>query len=269
MAPHPQRLTVTRRAWPLARPLMTAHGVETTVDIVVAEISDVESRGRGEGVPLRRYGETIDSVVAALDAMKGAVFSGLDRDALQHALPPGAARNALDCAFWDIDAKRAYCSVAELAGLGAVPPLIDCSVSLIEQPLPAEADDALAQLAHPIPLCADESCRTLADLDRLDGKYAVINIKLDKAGGLTKALALAAEAKRRGLRIMVGGVISTSLGIAPALLVAQQAEIIDLDGPLRLALDRGAGLQYDGSTIQPANPQLWGGTWLILEYVSE
>jgi L-alanine-DL-glutamate epimerase-like enolase superfamily enzyme len=310
---------------------MTAHGVETTADVVVAEISDVESRGRGEGVPLRRFGESMDSVVAALDAMKGAIASGLDRDALQHALPPGAARNALDCAFWDMDAKRAYRSVAELAGLGAVPSLvtaftvafdtpdkmaeqaaanrtrpllklellgdgdvervravrqaapaarlivdanerwnaaqlseympmlIDCRVALIEQPLPADADDALARLEHPIPLCADESCRTLADLDRLDGKYQAINIKLDKAGGLTEALALVAEAKRRGLRIMVGGVISTSLGIAPALLVAQQAEIVDLDGPLRLASDRGAGLRYDGSTILPADPKLWGG----------
>ncbi len=331
MAPHPQRLTVTRRAWPLARPLMTAHGVKTTVDIVVAEISDVESRGRGECVPLRRYGESIDSVVAALDAMKGAVFSGLNRDTLQHAMPPGAARNALDCAFWDIDAKRAYRSVAELAGLGAVPPLmtaftldfdtpdkmaeqaaanrtrpllkleflgdgdvervravrqaapaarlivdanegwneaqlreympmlIDLRVALIEQPLPADADDALAGLEHPIPLCADESCRTCADLDRLDGKYAAINIKLDKAGGLTEALALVEAAKRRGLRIMVGGVISTSLGIAPALLVAQLAEILDLDGPLHLALDRGAGLRYDGSTIRAPDPKLWGG----------
>jgi L-alanine-DL-glutamate epimerase-like enolase superfamily enzyme len=331
MAPHPQRLTVTRRAWPLARPIMTALGVETTVDAVVAEISDVESRGRGECVPLRRYGESIDSVVAALEAMKGAVFSGLNRDSLQHALPPGAARNALDCAFWDIDAKRAYCSVTELAGLGAASPLmtaftvafdtpdkmaelaaanrtrpllklelggdgdvervravrqaapatrlivdaqeswseaqlgeylpmlIDLRVALIEQPLPSDADDALARMAHAIPLCADESCRTLADLDRLDGKYEAINIKLDKVGGLTEALALAAEAKRRGLRIMVGGVISTSLGIAPALLVAQQADIVDLDGPLRLALDRGAGLRYDGSTIGPADPKLWGG----------
>jgi len=310
---------------------MTAHGVKTTVDVVVAEISDVESRGRGEGVPLQRYGESIDSVVAALDAMKGAVFSGLDRDALQHALPPGAARNALDCAFWDIDAKRAYRSVAELAGLGAVMPLmtaftlafdtpdkmaelaaasrtrpllklelggdgdvervravrqaapaarlivdaneswneaqlseympmlVDLRVALIEQPLPADADDALTRLQLPIPLCADESCRTLADLDRLDGKYAAINIKLDKAGGLTEALALAAEAQRRGLRIMVGGAISSSLGIAPALLVAQQAEIIDLDGPLRLAVDRGARLRYDGSTIHPPDPNLWGG----------
>ncbi len=310
---------------------MTAHGVETTVDVVVAEISDVELRGRGEGVPLRRYGESMDSVVAALDAMKGAIASGLDRDALQHALPPGAARNALDCAFWDMDAKRAYRSVAELAGLGAVPPLvtaftiafdtpdkmaeqaaanrtrpllkleilgdgdvervravrqaapaarlivdaneswteaqlveympllIDCRIALIEQPLPADADDALARLELPIPQCADESCRTLADLDRLDGKYAAINIKLDKAGGLTEALALTAEAKRRGLRIMVGGGVGTSLGIAPALLVAQHAEIVDLDGPLRLASDRAAGLRYDGSTILPADSKLWGG----------
>jgi L-alanine-DL-glutamate epimerase-like enolase superfamily enzyme len=314
---------------------MTADGVGTTVEVVVAEISDTDSRGRGEGVPLRRFGESIDSVVAALEAMKGAVFSGLNRDTLQHAMPPGAARNALDCAFWDIDAKRAYRSVAELAGLGpgvgVVPPvmtaftvafdtpdkmaelaaanrtrpllrlelggdhdvervqavrqaapaarlivdaneswneaqlrdympmLVDLRVALIEQPLPADADGALARLAHPIPLCADESCQARADLDRLDGKYEAINIKLDKAGGLTEALALAAEAKRLGLRIMVGGVISTSLGIAPALLLAQLAEIVDLDGPLRLALDRGAGLRYDGSTIHPADPKLWGG----------
>ena len=331
MAPHPQRLTVTRRGWPLARPWITADGIKTTVDVVVAEMSDVDSRGRGEGVPLRRFGESIDSVVADLEAMKGAISSGLNRDTLQSAMPPGAARNALDCAFWDMDAKRAYCSVADLAGLGVatpvvtaftldfdtpdkmaeqasanrsrpllrlelggdgviervravrqaapaarlivdanegwnerqlrefMPALIDCRVGLIEQPLPAGADDALARLASPIPICADESCRTVADLDRLDGKYAAVNIKLGKVGGLTEALALAAEAKRRGLRIMVGGGIGTSLGVAPALLVAQQAEIVDLDGPLRLALDRGAGLRYDGSTIHPADPKLWGG----------
>ena len=331
MAPHPQRLTVNRRAWPLARPLMTAHGVKTAVDVVVAEISDVESRGRGEGVPLERYGESIDSVVAALEAMKGAVFSGLDRDTLQGALPPGAARNALDCAFWDMDAKRAYRSVAELAGLGAMTPVVtaftldfdtpdkmaeqaaanrtrpllrleffgdgdvervravrraaptariivdaserwsetqlgefmpalsDLRVEMVEQPLPADADDALARLALPIPICADEACRTVADLDRLEGKYQAINIRLDKAGGLTEALALAEEAKRRGLRIMVGGGVGTSLGIAPALLVAQGAQIVDLDGPLHLAVDRGARLRYEGSTIQPADPKLWGG----------
>jgi L-alanine-DL-glutamate epimerase-like enolase superfamily enzyme len=326
---------------------MTAHGVRTAVDVVVAEISDGDSRGRGEGVPLRRYGESIDSVVAAVDAMKGAVFSGLNRETLQNAMPPGAARNALDCAFWDIDAKRAFRSVAELAGLGpglgSVPPLmtaftiafdtpdkmaelaaanrarpllklelggdglparnrsdfasadvervqavrravpasrlivdaneswneaqlrefmpvlVDCRVELIEQPLPAGADDALARLEHAIPLCADCSCRTLADLDRLDGKYEAINIRLDKAGGLTEALALAAVAKRRGLRIMVGGTIGTSLGIAPALLVARLAEIVDLDGPLHLAGDRVPGLRYEGSMICPPDPKLWGG----------
>jgi L-alanine-DL-glutamate epimerase-like enolase superfamily enzyme len=311
--------------------MTTAHGVKTTVDVVVAEISDIESRGRGEAVPLQRYCESIDSVVAALEAMKGAITSGLSRDTLQSALPPGAARNALDCAFWDMDAKRAYCSVAELAGLGAVTPVVtaftldcdtpdkmaeqaaanrsrpllrlelggdgdvervqavrqaaptarlivdaqeswneaqlsefmtalsDCRVELIEQPLRAGADDALVRLQCPITLCADESCRTVADLDRLDGKYQAIAIKLDKAGGLTEALALAAEAKWRGLRIMVGGAIGTSLGIAPALLVAQQAHIVDLEGPLHLAVDRGARLRYDGSTIHPADPNLWGG----------
>jgi L-Ala-D/L-Glu epimerase len=330
MAPHPQRLTVTRRGWALARPLTTTRGVKTTADVVIAEISDGDGRGRGECVPVPRYGESVESVVAALDAMKGAVFSGLERETLQLALPPGAARNALDCAFWDIDAKRAYCSVAELAGLGALTPVVtaftlaldtpekmaeqatanrgrpllklqlggerdvervravrhaapvsrlivdaneswnepqlselmpalaDLRVELIEQPLPAEADDALARVKHPIPLCADESCRTLADLDRLDGKYEAINIKLDKAGGLTEALLLAAEAKRRGFRIMVGGTIGTSLAVAPALLVAQQADIVDLDGPLLLASDRFPGLRFDGSTIHPPEPNFWG-----------
>jgi len=325
LAPHPQRLTVTRRAWPLARP------VGTVIDVVVAEVADGDSRGRGEAVPLGRYDESIDSVVAELEAMKGAVFSGLDRDSLQSAMLPGAARNALDCAFWDIDAKRAYCSVADLAGLGVVrpvvtaftldfdtpekmgaqavahrsrpvlrlelggdgdvervravraaapaarlivdaeerwseaqlgdflPTLVDCRVGLIEQPLPAGADDALARLEHAIPLCADCSCRTLADLDGLDGKYEVINIRLDKAGGLTEALALAVEAKRRGLRIMVGGGVGTSLGVAPALLVARGAEIVCLDGPLHLASDRVPGLRYEGSTICPPDPALWGG----------
>jgi L-alanine-DL-glutamate epimerase-like enolase superfamily enzyme len=330
MAPHPQRLTVTRRGWALARPFTTAHGVKTTADVVIAEISDGDGRGRGECVPVGRYGESIDSVVAALDAMKGAIFSGLNRETLQRALPPGAARNALDCAFWDIEAKHAYRSVAELAGLGAVTPVVTAftlaldtpekmaeqaaanrdrpllklklgsdgdiervravrhaapasrlivdaneswnepqlsefmpalanfRVELIEQPLPADADDVLARVERPIPLCADESCRTLADLDRLDGRYEAVNIKLDKAGGLTEALALTAEAKRRGFRIMVGGMIGTSLGIAPALLIAQQAEIVDLDGPLLLASDRFPGLHYDGSTIYPPDPNFWG-----------
>lgn len=331
MAPHPQRLTLTRRAWPLARPSITAHGTSTAVDVVVAELSDSDSRGRGEGVPLPRFGESIDSVVATLEAMKRAITSGLSRDTLQDALPPGAARNALDCAFWDMDAKRAYRSVAELAGLGAVAPvttavtigfdtpgrmaelaaahrdapllrlelggegdgervqavrdaapaarlvvdanecwteqqlgvflpvLSDCRVLMIEQPLPADADGALARLASPVPICADESCRTAADLERLEGKYQAIAIKLDKVGGLTEALSLAADAKRRGLRIMVGGTIGTSLGVAPALLLAQLAEMVALDGPLFLASDRFPGLRYEGSTIHPAEANVWGG----------
>ena len=149
MAPHPQRLTVTRRAWPLARPLMIAGEARAMIDVVVAEISDVESRGRGEGVPLRRYGESIDSVVATLEAMKAAVTSGLNRDTLQSALPPGAARNALDCAFWEMDAKRAYCSVAELAGLGAVAP-VETAVTLVFDTPDKMAEVAAAHRTRPL-----------------------------------------------------------------------------------------------------------------------
>ena len=305
--------------------------MKTAVEVVVAEISDVESRGRGEGVPLGRFGESIDSVAAAVEAMKGAIFSGLNRETLQSAMPPGAARNALDCAFWDMDAKRAYCSVAELAGLGAVmpvmtavtigfdapdkmaeaaaahrsrpllklelggdgdvervravrdaalaarlivdareswderqlgmflPALIDCRVQLIEQPLPVGADDALGGVASPIPICADEACRTVGDLDRVAGRYQAVRITLDKAGGLTEALSLATEARRRGLRVMVGGTLGTSLGVAPALLVAQGAEMVDLDGPLWLASDRVPGLRYEGGRIYPGDVEFWGG----------
>jgi L-alanine-DL-glutamate epimerase-like enolase superfamily enzyme len=262
--------------------------------------------------------------------MVGAVFSGLDRAELQAAMPPGAARNALDAAFWQLDAGRANCSVAELAGLGPLhsvvtaytlgldtpekmgasaathrerpllklkltgdgdverveavrraapasrlivdanegwterhleeimPALAGLGVELIEQPLPAGADDALAHVPHRVPVCADESCHTSADLDRLAGKYDAINIKLDKTGGLTEALALAAEARRRGFKIMVGCMIGTSLSMAPAMLVAQQATIVDLDAPLLLAGDRAHGMRYDGSTLYPPEPALWG-----------
>ena len=331
MAPHPQRLTITHRAWPLARPLASDYGVDTTVDVILVEISDNDSRGRAECVPVRRFGESAASVIATLESMKGKVAGGLDRDTLQKALPPGAARNALDCAFWDMDAKRAYQTVPEIAGLpapapvvtaftldsdtpekmaeqaaanrtrpllkvvlpsdgnidglqavrqaapaarlivdaaerwdlprlrGLIPALTDLRVEMIFQPLPADADDVLAGWAEPIPLCADESCRTVDDLDRVAGRYQAVTIALDKVGGLTAALALAAEARRRGLRIVVGGGTGTSLNVAPALLVAQGAEVVDLDGPLRLAVDRGSGLKYDGSTIQVADGKLWGG----------
>ena len=330
MAPHPQRLSVARRAWPLAQPFATSRGSKAVAEVVVAEVYDGEFRGRGEGVPYPRYGESVDSVVAALEGMKAAVFSGLDRHELQHAMPPGAARNALDCAFWHLDAQRDNRGVADMAGVGplkplvtaytlsldtadnmgeaaaaqrhrpllklklagdgdvervravrraapqsrlivdanegwgerhlreAVPALVEFGVELIEQPLPAGADAALADAPHPIPVCADESCHTRADLDRLAGKYDAVNIKLDKAGGLTEALALAEEAAARGFRIMVGCMIGSSLAMAPAMLLAQRAQFVDLDAPLLLASDRVPGLRYDGSTVYPPDPILWG-----------
>jgi L-alanine-DL-glutamate epimerase-like enolase superfamily enzyme len=330
MAPSPQRLTVARRSCPLARPFAISRGSKTTVEVVVAELFDGEFRGRGECVPYPRYGETADGVAAALEAMRGAVASGLDREALQQKMPPGAARNALDSAFWDIDAKRADRSAAYLAGVGPLRPLVtaytlsldnpermgtaaaehrdrpllklkltgdgdlarvqavragapaarlivdanegwserqfaelspalaELGVALIEQPLPAGADEALARLPHPVPVCADESCHTSADLDGLAGKYEAVNIKLDKTGGLTEALNLAAAAERKGFRVMVGCMIGTSLAMAPAFLVAQSAQIVDLDGPLLLAADRQPGLRYDGSTVYPPTPALWG-----------
>jgi L-alanine-DL-glutamate epimerase-like enolase superfamily enzyme len=330
MAPHPQRLTVSRRSWPLAQPFAISRGSKTTADVVIAEVSDGEFRGRGECVPYPRYGESVDSVVAALEAMKGAVFSGLDRHELQHRMPPGAARNALDCAFWDLDAKRDDRRAGDIARIGPVRPVVtaytlsldtpermgeaaaannhrpllklkltgdgdvervaavrrnapaarlivdanegwserhlhevmpvlaEFGVELIEQPLPADADGPLAELPRPIPVCADEACHTRADLDRLIGKYDAVNIKLDKAGGLTEALALADEAAARGFKIMVGCMVATSLAMAPALLVAQRAAVADLDGPLLLAADRVPGLRYEGSTIYPPEPNLWG-----------
>ncbi len=330
MAPSPQRLTVLRQSWPIAQPFEISRGSRTTAEVVVAEIFDGDFRGRGECVPYPRYGESVESVVKALEAMRGAVFSGLDRKELQQAMPPGAARNALDCAFWHLDAQRDDRRVADMAGIGPLHPVVTAytlsldtpdrmaaaaaaqrhrpllklkltgdgdvarvravrraapaarlivdanegwserhltevmpalagfGVELIEQPLPADADDALGRVPHPIPICADESCHTSADLDRLIGKYDVVNIKLDKTGGLTEALALAEAARARGFRVMVGCMIGTSLAMAPALLVAQRAAIVDLDAPLLLARDRAEGLRYDGSTLYPPEPALWG-----------
>jgi L-alanine-DL-glutamate epimerase-like enolase superfamily enzyme len=268
--------------------------------------------------------------VAAIEAERPVLRRGLDRGALQRAMPAGAARNALDCAYWDVKAKRAGRQVHELAGLGVPGPLTtaytislgsaaamaaaaeqaawrpllkvklggdddgtrigavrraapraqlivdanegwnldnfkanlaacaDAGVTLIEQPLPEGRDEALARIKHPVPVCADESVHDRASLDALTGKYDAVNIKLDKAGGLTEALALAAEAERRGFAVMVGCMVATSLAMAPAMLVAQRARWVDLDGPLLLASDRADGLRYEGSLVYPPDPVLWG-----------
>ena len=298
--------------------------------MVVAELGDGRHRGRGECVPYARYDETVAGVMAALGAIGNRLAFGLDRAALQQAMPAGAARNALDCAFWDLEAKRAAKPAHELAGLAAPQPLttaytislgtpetmaaaaraasarrllkiklgglgdpariaavraaapqseliVDANegwtadnlaenlaacaaagVTLVEQPLPADADAALASIRRPIPVCADESVHDRAGLAALVGRYDAVNIKLDKTGGLTEALAMVQEAERLGFGVMVGCMVATSLAMAPAILLAQRARVVDLDGPLLLAKDRPDGLRYDGSLVYPATPALWG-----------
>ena len=325
-------LSVRIERWPLAAAFSISRGSKTEAVVVVAELDDGTHRGRGECVPYARYGETPEGVVALLVAMRSAVQNGLDRNGLQRAMRAGAARNALDGAYWDLEAKRAGRRVHELAGLAApVPcataftislaaptamaeaaeraaarPLLkvklgaadgedpkriaavrraaprselivdanegwsddnlahnlaacaDAGVTLIEQPLPEGRDAALARMKRPIPVCADESVHDRASLDALSGKYDAINLKLDKAGGLTEALALAAAAEQRGFALMVGCMVATSLAMAPALLLTPRARVVDLDGPLLLARDREHGLRYDGSLVYPAEPALWG-----------
>jgi L-alanine-DL-glutamate epimerase-like enolase superfamily enzyme len=324
-------LAVEIERWPLEHPFTISRGSKTEAVVVGVELTRSGHRGRGEAVPYARYGETPDGVVAAIESMRAALRGGLDRAALQGAMLPGAARNALDCAYWDLEAKEAGRRVYELAALLPPKPLVtaftisldepeameaaaaraakrpllkvklgggdrdaeriaavrraapnadlivdanegwserdlernlaacaQAGVALIEQPLPEGGDAALVGMARPIPVCADESVHDRASLAALDGKYDAINIKLDKAGGLTEALALASEAERRGLGIMVGCMVATSLAMAPAVLIAQRARIVDLDGPLLLARDRPHGLRYDGSIVYPSDPALWG-----------
>jgi len=324
-------LTVRIERWALQRAFTISRGSKTEAVVVVAELECGGYRGRGEAVPYLRYGETPEGVAAAIESMGAALRGGLDRVELQTAMPSGAARNALDCAFWDLAAKQAGRPAHDLAALpapksvvtaytisldkpeimadaaarAASRPLLkvklgggrqdaeriaavrraaaraeliidanegwseddlernlaacaQAGVTLIEQPLPEGRDAALAQIRRPIAVCADESVHDRASLDAISGKYDAINVKLDKAGGLTEALALAAEAERRGFGIMVGCMVATSLAMAPAILVAQRARVVDLDGPLLLAEDRPHGLRYDGSVVSPAEPVLWG-----------
>ncbi len=324
------RLDVTIERFPLAKPFTIARGTKTEAVVVVATLSEAGRRGRGECVPYARYGESVESVVAEIEAHRTLIEGGIDRETLRRSMPAGAARNAVDCALVDLEAKRAGVSAARLLGLGTLEPQVtaytlsldtpeamnraaaeaadrpvlkiklggtgdverlaavragapesalivdanegwspstfetmmtacaEARVSLIEQPLPANADEALAGLPRPVPVCADESAHTSADVPRLARFYDAVNIKLDKTGGLTEALVMAKAADDAGLVIMVGCMVGSSLAMAPALMLAQQARWIDLDGPLLLARDRDPGLSYEGSTVYPPEPALWG-----------
>jgi L-alanine-DL-glutamate epimerase-like enolase superfamily enzyme len=324
------QLAVRGEGFPLAQTFTISRGSKTTADVVVVELSRDGHRGRGESVPYPRYGESVDASIAEIESLRTQLEAGLDRQGLQEALHPGAARNALDCAFWDLEAKLSGRPVHQLAKLAPPHPvetaytlsldtpeamgraaaanaerpllkiklagaddlarvaairanapdstlIVDANegwtpdqveplstelarfgVALIEQPLPAGEDAILADCAHPVPLCADESCHTTTDLDELATRYECINLKLDKTGGLSEALHLVARARDLGLDLMIGCMVATSLAMAPATLLAPQARFVDLDGPLLLKQDRDHGLHYDGSLLHPPLPQLWG-----------
>ncbi|BCP53125.1 dipeptide epimerase [Kaistia sp. 32K] len=323
-------VSVDTERWPIAGSFVISRGSRTEATVVTVTIRDGDATGRGECVPYARYGETVEGVVAAIEAAARRPGGLSDRAALQDALPPGAARNALDCAFWDLEAKASGVSVAEQLGLSsplalltaytlslgtpesmedaarnaAHRPLlkvklggagdgdriaavrrgapasriivdaneawsaadfdanmracVEARVELIEQPLPAGADDLLRHADRPVPVCADESLHVAGDLEQLVDRYDAINIKLDKTGGLTEALRLKQAARAHDFAIMVGCMVGTSLAMAPAVLLAQDVDFVDLDGPLLLARDRTPGLVYDGSLVSPPSPSLWG-----------
>lgn len=323
-------ISVEKESFPIAGTFTISRGSKTEAEVVTCTISEGGHAGRGECVPYRRYGETLDGVVAAIEAMRGAIEGGIDRSELIEAMPAGAARNAIDCALWDLEAKTSGVTVserlnltpntletaytlslgtpeamAEQARANAGRPLLkvkigggdgdierlravrqaapasrlildanegwsdetivanlaaaaELGIALVEQPLPAGRDGILREIAHPVPICADESVHKTGDLSALVGLYDAVNIKLDKAGGLTEALKLRDEARRLGLGVMVGCMVGTSLAMAPAVLLAQGADYVDLDGPLLLARDRVPGLTYRGSLVSPPERDLWG-----------
>ena len=324
-------LSVEIERFPIAGRFTIARGSRTEAVVVTATIRDGAATGRGECVPYARYGETPEGVAEAIGAMKEAIGRGLSRQELQATMPGGAARNALDCALWDLDAKRAGIPAHVTAGIDRLPPvttaytislgdvaemeeaarnakarpilkiklgapegdgdriaavrraapdavliadanegwhagnieenLAACArvgVQLIEQPVKAAEDGILADIDRPVPICADESLHQRQDLAHLRGRYDAINIKLDKAGGLTEALALAEEAQTLGFTIMIGCMLGTSLAMAPAMLLTPRASFVDLDGPLLLARDREPGLVFEGSLVRPPSPALWG-----------
>jgi L-Ala-D/L-Glu epimerase len=331
MSSHNFELKVNEQSWPLDRPFRIARGTSTEARVVVVTVSDGQYTGRGEAVPISRYHQTVASAISQLEQIDIKRAEGCDRQQLQKLLPAGAARNALDCALWDLEAKISGKRVWELAKIDIVdavetaftigldspekmaaaanankfapllklklvgddldlarveavrgaasrvrlivdaneswsashyreiaPALRGLGVELIEQPFPANADDALETLDHPVPVCADESCHTTADLPRLVNRYDAINCKLDKTGGLTEALLLTEQARERGFKILIGCMVCTSLGIAPGRLLAGATDYVDLDGPLLLAGDRHHRLSYQAGTISLPSRELWG-----------
>lgn len=320
------QITVTQDVFKLAQVFTISRGSRTEAQVLTVKITEGFFAGLGECVPYARYNETLESVTAQIEALP----AGINRSSLYELLPAGAARNAVDCALWDLEAKKAGKRVWELAGLPApgpeitaytlsldtpekmqaqaaenafrpllkiklgtpddmprleavragapnssiivdanegwsaevyanlAPHLVRLGVELVEQPLPASEDDALLGMERPVPVCADESCHDRSSLPKLKGKYDVVNIKLDKTGGLTEALKLRDAALAEGYKVMVGCMVGSSLAMAPATLVAQGAMVTDLDGPLLLAEDRAQPLKFDEAGVHPPQAGLWG-----------
>ncbi|TMJ40017.1 MAG: dipeptide epimerase [Alphaproteobacteria bacterium] len=323
-------LTIAHESWPIAGSFTISRGSKTKADVVVVTLEENGIVGRGECVPYPRYHETVPQVIAALEAARGLIEDGLARDGIARFVAPKAARNALDCALWDLEAKRSGRPVWQLAELSEPKPVItaytlsldtpqamaqaataaadrpllklklgregdeeriwaireaapkarlivdanegwndaalprmlaacaEAGIELVEQPLPASSDEALKSVDRLVPICADESAHDVEGVAALLGKYDAVNIKLDKTGGLTGALALARAARADDLKIMVGCMLATSLAMAPAMLLAQFASVVDLDGPLLLKQDRSPGITYAGSLMHPPPRALWG-----------
>ncbi|TWF49716.1 N-acetyl-D-Glu racemase DgcA [Neorhizobium alkalisoli] len=325
-----RHLEATIEIFPIVGLFTISRGSKSEAEVITCTMTENGFSGRGECVPYRRYGETVEGVLANITAMAGAIENGLTRLDLQANMKPGAARNAIDCALWDLEAKRSGQRVAEMIGATSTKPLVtaftlslgtpeamaeearknaarpllkiklgteddesrmravaegapnariivdanegwtpgnllrhmeiaaEVGVALIEQPLPAGKDAELAKIRRLVPVCADESVHATGDLAALADRYDAVNIKLDKTGGLTGALAMKKEAQRLGFSIMVGCMVGTSLAMAPAVLLAEDAAYADLDGPLLLARERENGLRYEGSLVYPPEADLWG-----------
>lgn len=323
-------LSIQTRVWPLHEPFVIARGSQTTCEVIVVQLAEGEHIGRGEAVGVDYHGETIDSMRAQIEGVRQVIERGTDRGELLGILPAGGARNALDAALWDLEAKRTGKSVWELAAIARprtvstcvtigirslaeyeararalaryewikikvsderpldavaavrraapaarlvvdanqswsvdmlqrlAPALAELHVDLLEQPVREHDDRLLANLALPVPICADEPANTAEDLPRLIGRYDFVNIKLDKSGGLTAALDFAYAARAAGLRLMVGCMVGGSLAMAPAMVLAQQCEIADLDGPLLQAEDWPDGIDYRDGVMSLPSRQLWG-----------